>query len=337
MDTKGKGPELSVVVPVFNEEQGLPVFFDALRTVLDGCDVVSEIVFVNDGSRDDTVRVLGELQERDDRVVVVDLSRNFGHQAALTAGLDVARGEAVLTMDADLEHPPEVIPQFLEQWRAGAEIVFGRRADEDHVGWFKATTSRLFYRVFRAVADVDLASASPDFRLMDRHAADALRSMRERSRFLRGMAQWVGFRHGTVEFSPGRRAAGEPGYSLLKMIRFGVDGLLSFSKAPIRLTTLLGLMVSCAAFLYAGYALYEHLVLGHTVPGWTSTVVILSLLSGVQLLALGMMGEYVGQVYDEVKRRPIYIVRAVVRPAPLSHIEEREAPNASSAAVPRPG
>ena len=304
---------LSVVVPVFDEEEALPRFFPALGKVLDGLDDAAEVIFVNDGSTDRTAEILEELQEQDDRVVVVDLSRNFGHQAALTAGIDMARGDAVLTMDADLEHPPEAIPLFLEQWRGGAEVVFGVRSKAQRAGLFKRATSQLFYWLFGRVADVPISSDSPDFRLMDRRAAEALRSMRERARFLRGMSRWVGFRQATVEFDPGKRVGGETGYSLVKMIRFGADGLLSFSKAPIRLTTFLGLLVSMTAFAYAGYALYQHLSGGETVQGWTSTVVVLSLLSGFNLLALGMIGEYVGMVYDEVKRRPIYVVRQVER------------------------
>jgi len=312
MVAEDKRPTLSIVVPVFNEEEALPRFFSVLKGVVDEACPEVEIIFVNDGSSDGTVELLGSLQEADERVVVVDLSRNFGHQAALTAGIDVARGEAVLTMDADLEHPPDVIPQFLERWREGAEIVFGVRRTEQRVGAFKRLSSRLFYWLFGRVSDVDIATASPDYRLMDRRAAEALRSMRERARFLRGMARWIGFRTASVEFDPGQRAGGASGYSLLKMTRFAFDGLLSFSKVPIRLTTLMGAFVSLSAFVYAGYAVYQ-LIAGHTVEGWTSIVVVLSLLSGVQLLALGMVGEYIGQVYDEVKRRPIYIVREVVR------------------------
>ncbi len=313
-DTRSENPTLSVVVPVYNEQEALPRFYPALRDTLDECCPDAEVIFVNDGSSDDTLGVLEDLQARDDRILVVDLSRNFGHQAALTAGLDVARGEAVLTMDADLEHPPEVIPLFLERWREGAEIVFGvRSSDQKQVGLLKRVTSSAFYWLFGRLADVDLAAASPDYRLMDRRAAEALRSMRERARFLRGMARWVGFRHATVEFEPGERAGGTTGYSYIKMVRFAARGLLSFSKAPIRLTTFLGVLVSSCAFLYAGYAVYQKFTAPDTEQGWASLVVILSLLSGFQLLALGMMGEYIGQVYDEVKRRPIYVVRKVVR------------------------
>jgi dolichol-phosphate mannosyltransferase len=305
-----------VVVPVHNEQEALPRFFEALKRTLDESCPDAEVIFVNDGSTDRSAEVLERLQDGDDRVVVIDLSRNFGHQAALTAGLDLARGRAILTMDADLEHPPEAIPRFLEAWRGGAEIVFGvRSTPQKRVGLMKRLTSKLFYRLFGKLADVDLATSSPDYRLMDRRAAEALGSMRERARFLRGMARWIGFRQATVDFEPGERAGGASSYSLLKMIRFGADGLLSFSKVPIRLTTLLGATVSLCAFVYAGYALFQHLIAGETVPGWTSTVVVLSLLSGFQLLALGMVGEYVGQVYDEVKQRPIYIVRQVVHRA----------------------
>lgn len=313
MDERQPHPTLSVVVPVFNEEEVLPKFFKELRENLDRVCPDSEVIFVNDGSSDRTVGVLQELQDEDDRVVVLDLSRNFGHQAALTAGLDLARGDAVLTMDADLEHPPAAIGDFFERWRQGAEVVFGVRRRGQRAGLFKRLTSKGFYWIFARLADVDIQASAPDFRLMDRRAADALRSLRERARFLRGMARWVGFRQSTVEFDPGDRAGGSSGYSLLKMVRFGLDGLISFSKVPIRLTMLMGVMVSLGAFVYAGYALYQHVIAGQTIPGWTSMVVVLSLLSGVQLLALGMIGEYVGQVYDEVKRRPIYLVRQLIR------------------------
>jgi glycosyltransferase involved in cell wall biosynthesis len=313
MSREDPTPVLSVVVPVYDEEETLQAFYDRLRAAIDALGEPAEIVFVNDGSSDRTAEVLAGLQAGDDRIVVVDLSRNFGHQAALTAGIDVARGDAVLTMDADLEHPPEAIPLFVERWRGGEEVVSGVRREAQRAGLFKRVTSNLFYWLFGRVSDVAIGRDSPDFRLMDRGAADALRSMRERARFLRGMARWIGFRQGSVPFDPGTRAGGETGYSLVKMVRFGADGLLSFSKAPIRLTTVTGLAVSVSAFLYAGYALYQHLVAGQTVPGWTSTVVVLSLLAGFNLLALGMIGEYVGMVYDEVKQRPIYVVREVGR------------------------
>lgn len=316
MRSEETSPLLSVVVPVFNEEEALPAFWPKLKAVIDEVDGCVEVVFVDDGSSDRTAEVLADLQGDDDRIVTVSLSRNFGHQAALTAGLDVARGDAVLTMDADLEHPPEAIPLFLERWRDGAEIVFGVRHSAQRAGIFKRATSRAFYWLFGKVSDLPIDADAPDFRLMDRKAAGALRSMRERARFIRGMARWVGFRQATVGFEPGRRAAGETGYSVVKMVRFATDGILSFSKAPIRLTTVTGLIVSLAAFAYAGYALYQHMVAGQTVPGWTSTVVVLSILSGVNLLALGMIGEYVGMVYDEVKQRPIYIVREVARREP---------------------
>lgn len=313
MDSTATRPTLSVVVPVYNEQETLPRFYPALTEALErDCDD-AEIIFVDDGSSDDTARILKELQDGDERVVIVELSRNFGHQAALTAGLDVARGRAVLTMDADLEHPPEAIGAFLKKWREGAEIVFGVRSAGQRAGLLKRLTSKAFYWVFRRLSSVNLNPGAPDFRLMDRRAADALLSMRERARFLRGMAGWVGFRQTTVEFDPGERVGGASGYSLLTMFRFAINGLLSFSKVPIRITTLLGVFVSLGAFIYAGYALYQHMIAGITVPGWTSMVVVLSLLSGVQLLALGMVGEYIGQVYDEVKRRPIYIIRDVVK------------------------
>ncbi len=246
-------PTLSVVVPVFNEEEALPRFYPRLRQTLDECCPEAEIIFVNDGSSDGTAEVLEGLQRDDDRVTVIDLSRNFGHQAALTAGLDLARGRAILTMDSDLEHPPEAIPRFLEAWREGAEIVFGVRSGaQQRVGLFKRATSRMFYWLFARVSDVNLVSASPDYRLMDRRAAEALTSMKERARFLRGMARWVGFRQSTIEFEPHERAGGTTSYSLVRMLRFAADGLLSFSKAPIRLTTFMGLIVSLGAFVYAG-------------------------------------------------------------------------------------
>jgi len=313
MGQSGQRPTLSVVIPAYNEQEALPGFWARLKKVLDDSCPEAEVIFVNDGSSDGTIDVLGALQSEDARIVVVDLSRNFGHQAALTAGIDAARGEAVLTMDADLEHPPEAIPDFVAAWRKGAEIVFGVRRSNSRVGLFKRVTSRLFYWLFDRMSNLELQSDSPDFRLMDRKAASALRSMRERARFLRGMARWVGFRQAKVEFEPGARSAGETGYSFLKMVRFAANGLLSFSKVPIRLTTFLGVIVSISAFLYAGYALYQGIVADAVVPGWTSTIVVLSLLAGFNLLALGMIGEYVGMVYDEVKRRPIYVPRAILR------------------------
>jgi polyisoprenyl-phosphate glycosyltransferase len=297
---------LSIAAPMHDEE-GIARQFHA-RVVAAAGDVPFELVIVDDGSRDGTPQILAEIAAADERVKVVTLSRNFGHQAALTAALEHASGDVVVMLDADLQDPPEVIPEMLERWREGADVVYAVRSRRQGETAFKRTTASWFYRLFRSLADIDLTPESGDFRLMDRAPLDALLAMRERNRFLRGMSVWVGYTQTAVTFQREARTTGRTKYTLRRMLRFSFDAITSFSYRPLQFATLLGFAFSALAFLLipltivARYTnIYER--------GVPTTIVIVSLLGGIQLICVGIIGEYVGRIYDEVKHRPLYVVR----------------------------
>jgi polyisoprenyl-phosphate glycosyltransferase len=274
-----------------------------------------ELVLVDDGSTDRTPQLLAELAARDPRVRVVQLSRNFGHQTALTAGLDHARGDAVAMLDADLQDPPELIPEMLQHWRRGTDVVYAVRRRRDGETRFKLTSARWFYRLFSALADVELEPDSGDFRLLDRAPLDALLSMRERNRFLRGMTVWVGYTQTAVPYERDARRAGETKYTLRRMLSFSLDAISSFSHRPLQLATLIGFL--CAAFAFVLIPVVIALrIAGSYLPGFGTITIAVLLLGGIQLMAIGLIGEYVGRIYDEVKGRPLYVVRARLNEPP---------------------
>ncbi len=297
---------VSVVVPMFNEEGTAKEFYRRVCQALPA--VPFEIVVVDDGSSDNTADILRELAERDSRVKVVYLSRNFGHQTAITAGLDHAKGDTIVMIDADLQDPPELIPDMLEKWADGADVVYAVRRTREGETRFKLATARLFYRLISKLSDVELQENSGDFRLLDRRALDALLSMRERNRYLRGMTVWVGFTQTAIEYDRDARFAGETKYPLRKMLRFALDAIASFSHTPLQAATLVGFACAALAFIGIPGAILMR-VSGQFVPGVTSTVIAVLLLGGIQLMAIGVIGEYVGRIYDEVKQRPLYLVR----------------------------
>jgi glycosyltransferase involved in cell wall biosynthesis len=267
-----------------------------------------ELVLVDDGSSDDTPRMLERIAARDARVRVIELSRNFGHQTALTAGLDHARGDAIAMMDADLQDPPELIPQMLEHWHAGTDVVYAVRRRRDGETRFKLATARWFYKLFDALADVPLEHDSGDFRLLDRAPLDALLSMRERNRFLRGMTVWIGYTQTAVPYERDARAAGETKYTLRRMVSFSLDAISSFSHRPLQLATIVGFL--CAAVAFVAIPVVIALRLAHSyLPGFGTVTIAVLLLGGMQLMAIGLIGEYLGRIYDEVKGRPLYLVR----------------------------
>jgi dolichol-phosphate mannosyltransferase len=297
---------VSVVVPVLDEAAALP---DLYRRVLDALgDEVFELVVVDDGSTDGTGEVLTGLAAQDPRVKVLSLSRRFGHQAALTAGLDVAAGDAVVMMDGDLQDPPELLPVMLEHWRNGSDVVYAVRQTRTGETRFKVATARRFYRLMARVSSVPLAQDSGDFRLLDRVALDALLAMRERSRYLRGMTAWVGFTQTAVPYAREARHSGRTKFSLTKMVRFALDAVASFSHAPLQVASVVGFVVAALSFAAIPVAIAMR-VAGQFVPGIATVVLAVLLLGGLQLMALGVIGEYVGRIYDEVKQRPIYVVR----------------------------
>ena len=298
---------LSVVAPVYNEEALVGEFHARVCAALEG--LLFELVLVDDGSSDRTPLILDELAEGDPRVRVVYLSRNFGHQTALTAGLDHARGDAVVMLDADLQDPPELIPVMLDHWRAGCDVVYAVREQREGESRFKLSTARWFYRLFDKLAQVELQHNSGDYRLLDRRALDALLSMRERNRFLRGMTVWVGYRQAAVPYRRDPRYAGETKYTFGKMLRFSLDAISSFSHRPLQLATLLGFAISTLAFIAIPVVVVLRL-LGSYLPGFSALTILVLLLGGIELIAIGIIGEYVGRIYDEVKGRPLYLVRA---------------------------
>jgi polyisoprenyl-phosphate glycosyltransferase len=300
---------LSVVAPVYNEEATIEQFYSRVCSALEG--IQFEIVLVDDGSTDGSEAELRKLATNDPRVRVVQLSRNFGHQTALTAGLDHARGDAVVMLDADLQDPPELIPLMLDDWRAGCDVVYAVREQREGESRFKLATARWFYSLFDKLAQVELEHNSGDFRLLDRRALDALLSMRERNRFLRGMTVWVGYRQAAVPYRRDPRYAGRTKYTIPKMLRFSLDAVSSFSHRPLQLATLLGFVISTLAFIAIPVVVVLRLS-GSYLPGFGSVTIAVLLLGGIQLIAIGIIGEYVGRIYDEVKGRPLYLVRSRV-------------------------
>jgi glycosyltransferase involved in cell wall biosynthesis len=301
----------SIVIPVYNEVEVLPSLYTRLTRVMEGLVEPYEIIFVNDGSNDGSLPLLRDLRAGDERVKLLGLSRNFGHQLAITAGLDHSSGQAVVVMDADLQDPPEVIPQLVDQWRKGYDIVFAVREKRRGEGLFKRATAALFYRLLRRLTSTEIPVDAGDFRLMSRKAVDTLKSTRERSRFIRGLSGWIGFQQTSVPYVRDVRYAGTTKFPLKKMVRFAFNGLLSFSSVPLQMASYLGFVVSSVSFVYIAYAVWLKLFTNHTILGWTSVMVAVLFLGGVQLLCLGIIGEYIGRIYDEVKQRPLYIIDEV--------------------------
>ena len=304
------GPELSLVVPVFNEQASIAPFLARVRPVLERSARSHEIVFVNDGSRDGTLDLLIAEQRRDDRVRVVDLSRNFGKEAALSAGLDFASGRAVVPIDVDLQDPPELIADMLQLWRSGFEMVLAQRAERSVDNWSKRAASNLFYRLANRVSDVEVPHNVGDFRLMDRKVVEALALMPERARFMKGLFAWLGFRQTTIRYAREARSAGESKFRIGSLWRLALDGLVSFSTTPLKVWTYLGAVFALTAFAALCVIIVRTLVFGVDLPGYASLAAFVLFFSGLNLLGLGVIGEYLARVFVEVKRRPLYIVRA---------------------------
>jgi len=304
------GIRLSVVVPCLNEQEVLGDTHRRLTTALERTPLAFEIIYVDDGSTDATPDLLRELQMQDSRVRVVRFSRNFGHQVAITAGLEHASGDAVAIIDADLQDPPEVILEFLQKWMDGYDVVYGVRTEREGETAFKLWTAKLFYRFISKLSETPIPLDTGDFRLMDRRVVEALLSMPERDRFVRGMVSWLGFSQVAVPYRRAARMAGETKFSLFKMVRFATDGIVSFSISPLRLAMWTGFAASGLAVVGIVLALLDRWfgVIG-LVKGWTSTFIAILFMGGVQLICLGIIGEYVGRVYGESKRRPLYVVR----------------------------
>jgi glycosyltransferase involved in cell wall biosynthesis len=305
-------PTLSVVLPVYNESETLEALFARLLPALEGSTQGSfEVLFINDGSSDGSDVILDAFHARDARVKVIHFSRNFGHQAALQAGLDAARGKAVVLMDADLQDPPEMVGAFVDRWRQGDEVVYAVRTERKD-GFLKRTTAAIFYRTLQAISEVQVPLDAGDFCLLDRRVVDALVGLSERNRYLRGLRSWVGFRQAAVPYARDARYAGVGKYGLRKMMRLAVSGYIGFSTLPLQLATWLGFLAAMAGFGMIVWVILCKLLDIPTVSGWASTLAAILFVGGAQLLMLGVVGEYLGRVYDEVRRRPLYIVRTRV-------------------------
>ncbi len=313
-------PTLSIVAPIYNEVDNIPVLYERVQAVMTATGETWELVVVNDGSSDGSAAALDALYEQDpEHVRVIHFARNFGHQIAVTAGMDYARGQAVILIDADLQDPPEIIPDLIARWREGYEVVYAVRAHREGESWFKLATASLFYRVLYKITDVSIPLDTGDFRLMDRSVVDAVESMRERHRFIRGMVSWVGFRQIGVEYRRSKRYSGATKYPLRKMLRFAWDGITGFSYFPLQLATYLGFGI--AAFSALGILVVIYLRAftdAEPLEGQATTLVMVLFLGSVQLISLGIIGEYLGRIYNEVKGRPLYVVRYTRGPAGFS-------------------
>lgn len=299
----------SVVIPVFNEEAVLPETYKRLTEVMESCKVPYELIFVNDGSRDGTAAFLHGICARDPHVKLVDFSRNFGHQLASTAGMDYSAGEAVVLIDADLQDPPEIIPQMLSKWREGYDVVYGIRTERKGETWFKKVTSKLFYRFIRSMTDVDMPLDTGDFRLIDRKVCRALSEMNEKNRYIRGIISWLGFSQTGIEYVRDKRFAGESKYPLKKMLRFACDGIASFSCKPLKLASYCGGFLSALSFIYLLAVIWQKLFTRAAVAGWACILAVSLFFNGIVLIILGIIGAYIGRIYDEVRGRPLYVVK----------------------------
>jgi len=301
-------PVLSVVLPIYNEEQVIPEMYRRMTSVLEGIGERYELVLVNDGSRDRSRELLHELHVRDPRVRVINFARNFGHQVAITAGMDYAQGDAVVVIDADLQDPPEVIAEMVDKWREGYEMVYGVRTEREGETWFKLATANLFYRLMNSITTIDIPLDAGDFRLMDRAVIQTLRAMREKRRYMRGLSAWVGFKQTPLPYRREARFAGETKYPFKKMLRFATDGITNFSLLPLQFATYMGFASAFLALVGLIVAVIGRLFWPGALLGQATTLVSVLFIGGVQLISLGILGEYLGRIYEEVKGRPLYIV-----------------------------
>ncbi|MGM0882621.1 MAG: glycosyltransferase family 2 protein [Bacillota bacterium] len=308
---KQSAVKYSIIVPMYNEEEVIEFTYDRLKQVMDGTEEPYELIFVNDGSHDRTVELITMICNFDPSVRLINFSRNFGHQIAISAGMDYAQGDAIVVIDADLQDPPEVILEMIAKWKEGYEVVYGKRLKRKGETVFKKVTAKIFYRTMRILTNVDIPVDTGDFRLIDRKVCDVLRGLKEKNRFVRGLVSWIGFRQTMVEYEREERFAGDTKYPLKKMISFAVDGITSFSHKPLKIATYVGFTLSIGSFLYLIVVIFQKLFTGSTVAGWASIVAVNLLFNGIILMLLGLIGEYIGRIYDESKNRPLYIVRDV--------------------------
>jgi len=300
--------QYSIIVPLYNEELVVDETYKRLKSVMDTTNEEYEIIFVNDGSRDKTVEITKEICKKDSNIKLLNFSRNFGHQVAITAGMDHSVGNAVIVIDADLQDPPEVMLKMIEKWKNGYEVVYGQRVKRNGETFFKKMSAKIFYRTLNSMTDVNIPVDTGDFRLIDRKVCEALKSIPEKNRYVRGLVSWTGFKQTGVEFEREERYAGETKYPLKKMIKFAMDAITSFSYKPLKIATFTGTVISVVSFFYLILVIFEKIFTDLTVPGWSSIIAISLLFNGLMFIMIGIIGEYVGRIYDEVKGRPLYII-----------------------------
>lgn len=300
---------LSVVVPVFNEQLNIEEFYEEATKAIQNLDMDYELIFVDDGSKDTTPLILSRLTEQDDHVRALILARNFGHQLAITCGMDYAQGDAIITMDGDMQHPPAMIPDLVQKWREGFDVVQTVRKGTDDAGFLKRLTSKWYYILLNALSPVHITPGGSDFRLIDRRVLNTFRLFREHDRFIRGMMGDIGYKQTTLDFIAPRRFAGKSKFSGRKMLHFALDGITAFSKTPLRISFYAGLLSGLLSIIMIIHTLYSHLT-GTAAPGWTTTTIMVCLMGGLQLIFLGVIGEYIGRIFEEVKQRPLYWLRA---------------------------
>ncbi|MEG0467253.1 MAG: glycosyltransferase family 2 protein [Mucinivorans sp.] len=301
--------KISIVVPAYNEAGNVEALYDALAVEFVNLPYLWEVIFVDDGSTDDTLALVKSMGEKYGNVFYIEFSRNFGHQSALSAGMRMATGDAVITMDADLQHPPHFVPRLIEQWQEGYQVVYTVRAEDRRLGWFKRKSSNAFYDVLGSVSKVKVERGAADFRLIDRQVVDVLGSLREADPFLRGLVKWVGFRQKALEYNPAERLSGKSKYKFKQMINLAFRGITSFSEKPLYVALWLGMIMACASLLYLPYVIWA-ISVGHAMAGWSSLILTVAFMGGIQLIVLGIVGLYIGKIFVQSKGRPEYIVRS---------------------------
>lgn len=311
---------ISVIVPAYNEEIVIKSFYQKISSVLDSQPFDAEIIFVNDGSTDSTLEILLQLKELDFRIIIVDLSRNFGKEIAMTAGLDCCKGDAVVIIDADLQDPPELIPELILKWQAGYDVVYAKRISREGESPLKKLTSKTFYRILKQLSRVNIPEDTGDFRLMSRRAVNALNSLRERNRYMKGLFAWIGYPQIAVLYHRDPRYAGETKWNYYGLWNLAVEGITSFSTAPLKISTYMGLLTATGAFLYGIWIIFKTLIYGDPVAGFPTMMAIILFLGGTQLLALGIIGEYLGRIFSESKQRPLYLINGLYQSAPSEDV-----------------
>jgi glycosyltransferase involved in cell wall biosynthesis len=308
MEEKNKNVVISVIVPIYNEQQIIHELYLRLQKTVSQISENYELIFVNDGSKDHSLLELLKLSEKDSRVFYINFSRNFGHQIAVTAGLDASKGKAVVIIDGDLQDPPELISELFQKYQEGYEVVYAKRKKRNGESVFKKITAKLFYRTLKRITSIDIPLDTGDFRLIDRIVVNYLNQMPEQNKFLRGQIAWLGFKQTEVLFDRDKRKYGKTGYSIIKMLRFAMDGITSFSDMPLKLVTKLGFTISFVSFIIILYAIYSHFVLNQTITGWTSLIISSMFIGGVQLISIGVIGEYISRMNKNILKRPLYII-----------------------------